>query len=64
MAGVLPDQQRLHIIHGHVVVEGRLDNIHQPPAVQLGPDGLPLMSHKLSPYIDINSPERRMQIPE
>ena len=54
VAGVFPDQKGLHVIHHHVVVEGRPDHVHQLLAIQVGPDHfafVPPLHASTPPYI-------------
>lgn len=45
MAGIFSNQLGLQIIHHHVVIKGRLNNIHQFLPIKEGPHGFPLFSH-------------------
>lgn len=45
MAGGLPDQLGLHIIHHHIVVQGGLDDLHKPFSIKVCPDVCPFDFH-------------------
>ena len=59
MAGIFSNQLGLQIIHHHVVIKGRLNNIHQFLPIKEGPHGFPLFfSFRFPPEIHNHNPHR------